>query len=100
MLTISPPTSSSQRGFARQRRPQQLRADTHHLGVTAEREADRVDAAFAERITRRAADAVRREARRQLVGAIDAKLSIELHIELGPDVERAARRERSHTRHR
>ena len=51
----------SQRGLAGQRAAQHLRAGANHLGVAAEREANGVGAVFAERVARRAADAVRGE---------------------------------------
>src|SRR5678815_3616084 len=76
-----------------ERGTQHRRAGANHLGVAAEGEADRVRTVLAERITRRAADSVRRELRRQLVSATHAQALIERRIYLGPDIECAARRE-------
>src|SRR5215510_9905505 len=81
-----------------QRRMQQLGARANHLRITAERKTNRISALFAERVSRRAADAIRRKSRRQLVGVVDSEPLIDRRLELRPHVERAARIERTHAR--
>src|SRR5215510_14330242 len=74
-----------------QRRTQQLGARANHLRITAERKTNRISTLFAERVSRRAADAIRRKSRRQLVGVTDSKSFVDRRFDLGPHVERAAR---------